>query len=54
MKEIIYDYIHCTQMEFMIKHPFVILGIVVVTVVLMLLELHFKKKDWSDKKHKKE
>jgi len=29
IKQIIHDYIHCTQMEFLFKHPFVVLGITV-------------------------
>ena len=42
MKEIIYDYIHCTEMEFLIKHPFVILGSFVVTAVALMLVYYFK------------
>ena len=34
MKQIISDYIHCTEMEFLIKHPFVIIGFFVVMILI--------------------
>lgn len=36
MKQIIYDYIHCTDLEFLIKHPFVTLIPVAIALVLIL------------------
>lgn len=35
MKEILNDYIHLTQMEFLLKHPFVVIGIWACAVGLM-------------------
>lgn len=35
MKQIIYDYIHCTDLEFLIKHPFVTLIPVAIPLVLI-------------------
>lgn len=35
MKQIIYDYIHCTDLEFLIKHPFVTLIPVAIALVLI-------------------
>lgn len=37
MKEVIYDYIHCTEMEFLIKHPFVIVGLLIIFIGLYAL-----------------
>lgn len=37
MKEIIHDFIHCTEMEFLIKHPFVIVGLFIILVGLYAL-----------------
>jgi hypothetical protein len=48
MKEIISDYIHCTNMEFIIKHPLVVLGsILVIIEVFEIIELI---KSWRNKK----
>ena len=35
MKQIIYDYIHCTDLEFLIKHPFITLIPVAIALVLV-------------------
>ena len=37
MKQILSDYVHLTQMEFLIKHPFVIIGEFVVFFLIMEL-----------------
>ena len=44
MKQIISDYIHLTQMEFLIKHPFVIIGVFVVFVLIMELIWYIQKR----------
>ena len=36
MKQIIYDYIHCTDLEFLIKHPFVTV-VLPVAIALVLI-----------------
>ena len=44
MKQIVSDYIHCTEMEFLIKHPFVIIGVFVVFVLIMELIWYIQKR----------
>ena len=44
MKQILSDYIHLTQMEFLIKHPFVIIGMFVVSVLIMELIWFIQKR----------
>ena len=40
MKQIIYDYIHCTDLEFLIKHPFATsLPIIIAMVICGLIIL---------------
>lgn len=51
MKEIISDYIHLTQMEFILKHPIVVLTMFF--VLGLLLEVVYKMKT-KRKKHGKE
>lgn len=55
MYKIISDHVHCTPMEFIIEHPFINLGIVLVAVILCCIDLYYKKKDLEDfrNKHKK-
>lgn len=51
MKEIISDYIHLTQMEFILKHPIVVLTMLF--VLGLLWEVVYKMKT-KRKKHGKE
>ena len=44
MKQIISDFIHLTQMEFLIKHPFVIIGMFVVMILFWELNWFIWKK----------
>ena len=44
MKQVISDCIHLTQMEFLIKHPFVIIGMFVVFVLIMELIWFIQKR----------
>lgn len=48
MKEIISDYIHCTNMEFIIKHPLVMLGSIL--VIIAVFEIIEFIKSWRNKK----
>ena len=44
MKQILSDYIHLTQMEFLIKHPFVIIGMFVVMILIWELIWFIQKR----------
>ena len=35
MKDILYDYIHCTDLEFWIKHPLFMLSFILIVIVVM-------------------
>lgn len=42
MKQIISDYIHCTQTEFLLKHPFVVLGMLATFIIAFLIVDYIK------------
>jgi len=44
IKEVVNDYVHLTEMEFLIKHPLVVIGTFAVFVVIMLFIWSFKDK----------
>ena len=44
MSEIINDFIHMTQMEFLISHPFIVLGLVAFFCVLIVIVGFLKDK----------
>ena len=51
IKQIIHDYIHCTQMEFLFKHPFVVLGLIAVVFGVGCIALTVQGKIQDKKKN---
>ena len=51
IKQIIHDYIHCTQMEFLLKHPFVVLGMTVIIFGAGYIVLTVQEKIRNKKKN---
>jgi len=46
MKQIIQDYIHLTQMEFLLAHPFIAVGIplIIVAVAFIYIQIKYRGK----------
>jgi hypothetical protein len=51
IKKIIYDYIHCTQMEFFFEHLFVVLGMTVIIFGAGYIALTIQEKIRNKKKN---
>lgn len=44
MKQIIQDYIHLTQMEFLLAHPFIAVGIPLIIVAFIYIQIKYRGK----------
>lgn len=52
MKEIINDFIHCTQMEFLIQHPYVY-GLTIFVMAIIVFGIEAITDYFRDKKKRK-
>lgn len=43
MSELLYDYVHCTNMEFMIAHP--VIGIVIPVILCTVIAIIYWKRN---------
>lgn len=54
MKQILYDYIHLTQMEFLLKHPIVVLATFFIIYATGVVLLHIQEKKKAKRKEQNE